>query len=352
MRKTLFSLSLLLIGSIGYSQVDIPKVDANKRKEYVMKTYNVDSKKADRYEEILHSLQHEKDQLRNMKISSTRFKADQKKLYKKYGAIINQAFYEGKDRKWSFCTQELEHYHVFSESKFILYEQMRALFDAEKIWLNKRKQVSKESTEESKKHENNEALLTELNNNIKQILGEENGNWYISYKRTINRALGNMDKYGASYNEAFAIAQIEESYKQKRVNILNSSKKYADKEVEIMLNDEEMAKQIAIVVPLVFTKWKKVNNAVLDYTLKNKYGLSQESVAEFKKAYNKYAIEEYKIMNQKKTSDIDKYNELSKLSETFCKTVNPLFNATNFMKWSGWWIYNFERKMKRKGLKK
>lgn len=79
MRKTLFSLSLLLIGSIGYSQVDIPKVDANKRKEYVMKTYNVDSKKADRYEEILHSLQHEKDQLRNMKISSTRFKADQKK---------------------------------------------------------------------------------------------------------------------------------------------------------------------------------------------------------------------------------------------------------------------------------
>lgn len=229
---------------------------------------------------------------------------------------------------------------------------MRALFDAEKIWLNKRKQVSKESTEESKKHENNEALLTELNNNIKQILGEENGNWYISYKRTINRALGNMDKYGASYNEAFAIAQIEESYKQKRVNILNSSKKYADKEVEIMLNDEEMAKQIAIVVPLVFTKWKKVNNAVLDYTLKNKYGLSQESVAEFKKAYNKYAIEEYKIMNQKKTSDIDKYNELSKLSETFCKTVNPLFNATNFMKWSGWWIYNFERKMKRKGLKK
>lgn len=189
MRRTLLSLSLLLIGSIGYSQVDIPDVDISKRKEYVMKNYNVDSKKADRYEDILHSLQQEKEQLRNTKISSIQFKADQRKLYKKYGTFINQAFYDGKDRRWSFCTQELEHYHVFSESKFIPYEQMRALFDTEKVWLNKRERMSKESTDESKKYENNEALLTELNKNIKQILGEENGSWYIAYKRTVNRAL-------------------------------------------------------------------------------------------------------------------------------------------------------------------
>lgn len=151
MRRTLLSLSLLLIGSIGYSQVDIPDVDISKRKEYVMKNYNVDSKKADRYEDILHSLQQEKEQLRNTKISSIQFKADQRKLYKKYGTFINQAFYDGKDRRWSFCTQELEHYHVFSESKFIPYEQMRALFDTEKVWLNKRERMSKESTDESKK---------------------------------------------------------------------------------------------------------------------------------------------------------------------------------------------------------
>ena len=92
---------------------------------------------------------------------------------------------------------------MFSESKFIPYEQMRALFDTEKVWLNKRERMSKESTDESKKYENNEVLLTELNKNIKQILGEENGSWYIAYKRTVNRALGNMDKYGASYNESF-----------------------------------------------------------------------------------------------------------------------------------------------------
>ena len=351
MRRTLLSLSLLLIGSIGYSQVDIPDVDISKRKEYVMKNYNVDSKKADRYEDILHSLQQEKEQLRNTKISSIQFKADQRKLYKKYGTFINQAFYDGKDRRWSFCTQELEHYHVFSESKFIPYEQMRALFDTEKVWLNKRERMSKESTDESKKYENNEALLTELNKNIKQILGEENGSWYIAYKRTVNRALGNMDKYGASYNEAFAIAQIEETYKQKRVDILNSSKKHADKEVEMMKNDKEMSKQIAVAVPLVFEKWKKVNNAMLDYTLISKYGLSQEKLADFKKAYSKYAIEEYKILNQKKQSDADKYIELSKLSEEFCKTVTSLFSAANYTKWSGWWKYNFERKMKRKGLK-
>lgn len=40
-----------------------------------------------------------------------------------------------------------------------------------------------------------------------------------------------------------------------------------------------------------------------------------------------------------------------KLSEEFCKTVTSLFSAANYTKWSGWWKYNFERKMKRKGLK-
>ena len=59
----------------------------------------------------------------------------------------------------------------------------------------------------------------------------------------------------------------------------------------MMKNDNEMSKQIAVAVPLVFEKWKKVNNAMLDYTLISKYGLSQEKLADFKKAYSKYAIE-------------------------------------------------------------
>lgn len=46
-----------------------------------------------------------------------------------------------------------------------------------------------------------------------------------------------------------------------------------------------------------------------------------------------------------------KYDQLSQLGETFCKTVNPLFKVDNYKKWYGWWKYDFERKMKRKGLK-
>lgn len=61
-----------------------------------MKNYNVDSKKADRYEDILHSLQQEKEQLRNTKISSIQFKADQRKLYKKYGTLLIKHFMMGK----------------------------------------------------------------------------------------------------------------------------------------------------------------------------------------------------------------------------------------------------------------
>ena len=160
-----------------------------------------------------------------------------------------------------------------------------------------------------------------------------------------------MDKYGVTYKDAFTIAKIEDTYKQKRANILNSNKKNAEREVELMAIDDEMAKKIAKTVPSVSVKWKKVNNAALDHTLKSRYGLNQEQINKFKTAYNKYAIEEYKILNQKKLSDSDKYDQLSQLGETFCKTVNPLFKVDNYKKWDGWWKYDFERKMKRKGLK-
>ena len=53
---------------------------------------------------------------------------NEKKIYKKYGEIISQAFSKGKYRPWSSCTQELERYHVLSETKFIPIEKMRSLF--------------------------------------------------------------------------------------------------------------------------------------------------------------------------------------------------------------------------------
>lgn len=96
MRRTLLSLSLLLIGSIGYSQVDIPDVDISKRKEYVMKNYNVDSKKADRYEDILHSLQQEKEQLRNTKSVLSSLRLIKESFIKSMGLLLIKHFMMGK----------------------------------------------------------------------------------------------------------------------------------------------------------------------------------------------------------------------------------------------------------------
>ena len=46
MKKIILSLTLLLVGSISYSQ-SFSNVDVGKHKEYMMKTYKLDSKKAD-----------------------------------------------------------------------------------------------------------------------------------------------------------------------------------------------------------------------------------------------------------------------------------------------------------------
>lgn len=318
-----------------------------------MKTYKINRLKVDKYEQdVLPALERENEQLKNKKISSAKFKEEQKKLYKKYGVIVSNVFSKGRYKTWSSCTQELERYHVLSETKLVSIEKMRALHKVESQWEKERDQMWTGAGEESKKYQNAEDMLTNLNKQIRAILGIEDGNWYISYKRMTFSALDNMDKYGVSYNDAFIIAKIEETHKQKRINILNNRrKKNAEKEVEFVTLDDKMAKEITAAVPSASMRWKKVNSARLDHNMKTKYGLTQAQITQFKTAYNKYAIEEYKIISQKKLSDSDKYNQLSQLNDDFCKTVNPLFRAANYKKWHGWWKYDFERKMKRKGLK-
>ena len=85
--------------------------------------------------------------------------------------------------------------------------------------------------------------------------------------------------------------------------------------------------------------------------MNSKYGLTQSQVVLFKKAYSKYVIEEYKILNAKKIAKADKYAQLSTLSKKFCNSVAVLFQAEQYKKWQGWWQYSFDRKMEMKGLK-
>lgn len=349
--KRLFYFGLIiLLGNVAYSQV-IPNVDVKKRKEYVMKTYKVDKNKANQYEHILSSLQEENYRLKEKKISSVQFVADQKKLYKKYGEIISNTFTKGKYKTWSYCNQELEWYQLLSDYKLIPYETMRILYKTEKEWVNKRRQLWNGSNEEWTKHEKSESMLAEQEDELRQILGLDNGNWYINYKKLYFRALANMDKYETTFKDALSIANIEQEYKQKRNDILNKGKKYAEIELELLSNDDEMSNAIANIAPSAHNNWKKVNNAILDYELNAKYGLTQAQITQFKTAYNKYSIEEYKIRNQKKVSNTEKYNQVCQANEAFCQIVNPLFKVENYKKWYGWWKFSFERRMKKLGLK-
>lgn len=351
MKKITFFLLFFLMGSIGYAQM-IPGTNVKKRKEYMMKTYKIHRGKADAYEQILANLQRDNDLLKSRKMTSAQFRSKQQKLYKKYGDKISQLFSKGRFRSWSILTQELERYQVLSENKFIPRDNMRALHKAESSWEEKRNNMRKSSIGEDEKFKKEDAMLDELNKQICQILGNENGNWYIIYKRMELVTLDNMDKYGTSYKDAYSITQIEDNYRQKRTTILSSSKKHAEKEVDFMANDRAKEQEIASSVPAdVTARWKKVNNAMLDNILKTRYGLGQSQITNFKKAYNKYAIDEYKILSQKQVPPSERYSQLAQLSENFQKTVQPYFQTTQFTKWQGWWKYNFNKTMKRKGLK-
>lgn len=92
-------------------------------------------------------------------------------------------------------------------------------------------------------------MIAELNGEIRKLLGTDVGNWYIEYKTLDFMALMNMDKYRTSYKNGHAIAEIELKYRKKRADILKTKKKYAEKEVESMKNDEKKEQEIFASVP-------------------------------------------------------------------------------------------------------
>lgn len=347
MKKIILSLTLLLVGSISYSQ-SFSNVDVGKHKEYMMKTYKLDSKKADVYEQILSSLKQENEQLKNRRISSDRFKDEQKKIYKKYGEIISQAFSKGKYRPWSSCTQELERYHVLSETKFIPIEKMRSLYKVEHKSKKTRDQLWKGMSDELEKLKKIEELLAELNKHILEILGTDNGNWYLSYKMLIYGALDNMGKYGATYNEGYLIAQIESNYSRQRKQIWNDRPKNRhDKLQEIEANELKDIKQA--VPAQIAEKWLSVNNSLLEYTLAKRYGLNKTQINQYKNAYNSYAIEEYKVINdQKGLPTSERADKLREANDIFCERVRPLFKTSSYKKWKGKRVYDFEQRVEQK----
>ncbi|MBU3809854.1 MAG: hypothetical protein H9802_15840 [Candidatus Phocaeicola faecipullorum] len=347
----LFLIIYLLVSVENYSQ-NVSDVDVTQRKEYMIKTYKINAKKADAYEKLRIELLQENDKLKEQKMTSSQFKNKQKKLYKKYGDEISQAFSKGRYRSWSIMTQELEYYHMLCDTKLVPRDKMRSLQKLESEAEEKRTTINESGDAELDKLEDKYKMMENQKEKIRQLLGTEDGDWYINYKQMYFISLINMDKYKTSFKNAYAIAEIEKEYGIKRAMIFKSKKKFAEREEDFFLNEENKIKAINAAVPSdVAARWKKVNADLLEYNLTSKYGLTQAQVNQFKKNYSKYAIEEYKILSSKKISDADKYTQLNEISNNFCKSVSQLFSPLQYNKWQGWWQYTFDRKMKMKGLK-
>ena len=122
---------------------------------------------------------------------------------------------------------------------------------------------------------------------------------YIAYKDISFRAIDNMDKYGATYNEGYQIAKIEMASSKQRKQVYETrSKNRNDKLQEI---EDHKLKSIKKAVPAqVAERWTVVNNSYLEYTLAKRYKLDKAKIAQFKNAYNVYVIEEYKILYEQK----------------------------------------------------
>lgn len=350
MKKIVYALLLLFVGSMGYSQ-NASNVNTKERKKYLMETYKIHRLKVEAYDKILMDLQRDNDALKSKQMTSTQFQSRQRKLYEKYGDKISQIFSKGRYRAWNHLIQDHERYLLLSETKLISRDCMHALYKAESEWEKKREHMLKSSIPQNEKLDKEDMMLEELNNQIQQILGADAGQWYIAYKKLEFETLSNMDKYGASYKDAYAIARIENDFRRKRAEIFKSKKNNADKEVDFINNDRAKERQVfSEVSAAVATRWKKVDNAALDNILSRKYGMTQFQIADFKKAYNKYIVGEYNILSQKAVSSTDKYKQLLELSDNFQERVKSFFRSEDYLKWQGWWLYDFRRKMKRKGF--
>ncbi|MEY8685751.1 hypothetical protein AB9N12_06275 [Bacteroides sp. AN502(2024)] len=225
---------------------------------------------------------------------------------------------------------------------------MRALYKIESEWEKKRDQMLIGTDEEYKKVENTVNMLKNLNMQILQVLGIENGNWYITYKELGIRALDNMDKYGATYNEGYQIAQIEIDYAKQRKKIWEDHPKNRNEKLQAIEENKLNAIKKAVSTQ-ISERWISINNSHLEYLLTKRYGLSKSQIIQFKNAYNTYAIEEYKIIHdQKKLSTSEKVNLLRNANNAFSRKVRPLFKDSSYKKWEGKRTHDFKQRIERK----
>lgn len=174
MKKFIFMLAVMLFTLNGFSQ-DGKNVTQKQRKEYMMKTFKIHSKKAIAYEKIRLELINENEKLKEQKLSSSQFRNKQKKLYKKYGDKISQIFSKGRFRSWSIFTQELEIYHMLCDEKLVSRPQMKALQKLESETETQRLTLWNKNIEESEKFNQKDQMIENYRKKYMRFSGKKQG---------------------------------------------------------------------------------------------------------------------------------------------------------------------------------
>ena len=349
MKTTLFLLGGLF--ALGVFDATAQSVTSAQRRAYLIEIYNVTSAQAEQYETVLAEMKEQDTRLCDSQVSSQAFKQARRLLIRNFRQQVAAIFPKEAYRVWRKSNQEIDRYNILSNEKLVSPEQLRNLYAIERKWLADRDAVRNGNEAENVKHEREAELLNSLQAEIFRALGTELGEWYFDEKELQQLAYRNMDSYGATYQEAQNIARIETSYKKKRKAVYQEDIKFAQKEEKLFALDDQKAEEVRRAVSQeVADRWFVITKNQLDYTLQKRYGLDKSQITKFKTAYNVYAIEEYRILGDKKMLNADKLQQLSNANRQFCETVQPLFASEAYTRWQGWRQYTFDRKMKQKGL--
>ena len=168
-----------------------------------MNTYKLDDLQVQEYEGSLTVMKAKNNELKCQKISSELFRTVLKKNFKEHSERVARVFNPQQYERWNACLKELERYQVLSEEKLVSWGQILALYELEDQYDKERKKMWESVIDESQKHQFRSERLDNLYSKIYNLLGQEVAIWYIYEKKLFLRALKNMDKCGATYNEGY-----------------------------------------------------------------------------------------------------------------------------------------------------
>lgn len=347
-------LILMILGCCLSSSVFLLKAaEDGQLHDYMVQMYGITDEQFKSYIDISIDFDTQLDELRSKRISVDLYKKMHRQLYDSYYKRVKGIFTEEQFWDWSTCIERLDRYRYLSERLYVPRNSIRKLYKSEKEWKSTREELWDSNIDESQKHQKNAELLSDLQDKIIQILGQEIAASYNEYKVKDNLTVRNMKKYSSSYTEAMKITEIEDEYKQKRQSLnADKSRRRVDIDADIIKCEKDKAEAIKRLLPDdVYERWQTINDNNLDYTLSTLYGMNKSQIREYKNAYNTYVLDEYLILESKKLTISEKKEKLVKANDAFCEKVKTFAPAETFNQWLGRRQYVFDRRMIQKGIR-